>query len=180
VVLCFVKPEDAGAFAERFGGGDGQPAAARKTSGRPERDVQVECKVQNISSCRRTGPMDGQDAAPDLVVAVAAKSSTKFYVADGDHTRIACLGMHVARFRAVLNPGKLAACFNGPRFSLLHKAEARPLRIRPSGATLRPANFELRTSSFNEAAAMKPRRGNVAGLGEAPAYTTEHAVDATG
>jgi hypothetical protein len=60
VVFCFVKPEDAGAFAERFGVATGKPAVTLKTSGRPERDVQHERKVHNISSCRRTGPIDGQ------------------------------------------------------------------------------------------------------------------------
>jgi hypothetical protein len=40
--------------------GDGQPAVTLKTSGRPERDVRVECKVHNVSSCRWTAPIDGQ------------------------------------------------------------------------------------------------------------------------
>jgi hypothetical protein len=41
VVFCFAKPEDAEAFAHRFGGtvGDGQPAVTLKTCGRPERVV---------------------------------------------------------------------------------------------------------------------------------------------
>jgi hypothetical protein len=38
VVFCFAKPEDAQAFANRFGSvGDRQPAVTLKTRGRPER-----------------------------------------------------------------------------------------------------------------------------------------------
>jgi hypothetical protein len=61
VVFCLANPADADAFAKRFGGellrvGDNP----EKQAGRPERIVQDERRVQNVSSSMRTGPIDGQ------------------------------------------------------------------------------------------------------------------------
>jgi hypothetical protein len=50
VAFCFAKPEDAEAFAERFGGNrlaTGSPVTL-KTSGRPERVVQDERERQRM------------------------------------------------------------------------------------------------------------------------------------
>jgi hypothetical protein len=62
VVFCFAKPEDAEAFAARFGG-ERLPTGSRgvtlKTSGRPERVVQ-ERKVRNVSSWMGTRPIEPQ------------------------------------------------------------------------------------------------------------------------
>jgi hypothetical protein len=62
VIFCFFKPGGAQSFAERFGGERFALDAAMtlKTSGLPERVVQDERKVQNVSSCMRTGPIDGE------------------------------------------------------------------------------------------------------------------------
>jgi hypothetical protein len=54
VVFCFAKPEDAETFAKRFGGERLLTGIQR----RPERVVQDERKVQNVSSVRRTGEGD--------------------------------------------------------------------------------------------------------------------------
>jgi hypothetical protein len=56
MVFCFARPEDAQAFANRFGG----DRLATGSPRRPERVFQDERKAQNVSSCRRTGPIDGQ------------------------------------------------------------------------------------------------------------------------
>jgi hypothetical protein len=63
VVFCFAVAEDAEAFAKRFGGKrlpTSDMTVTLKTSGRPEGVVQEERKVQNVSPCRRTGPIDRQ------------------------------------------------------------------------------------------------------------------------
>jgi hypothetical protein len=62
VVFCFSKPEDAEAFAQRF---DGELFRADhwRTNGDPEKRRATQRVVQderNVSSCRRTGPIDGQ------------------------------------------------------------------------------------------------------------------------
>jgi hypothetical protein len=62
VLFCFSKPEDAEAFCRALwweAVADGQPEVTLKTSRPPERVVQDERKVQNVSSCRMTGPIDG-------------------------------------------------------------------------------------------------------------------------
>jgi hypothetical protein len=61
VVFCFANPEDEEAFAEQFGG-ERLPRAA---GGDPENKqptcvVQDERKVQTVSSCRKTSPIEGQ------------------------------------------------------------------------------------------------------------------------
>jgi hypothetical protein len=51
VVFCFAKPEDAEAFAKRFGGErlpTGSPRMTLKTNGRPERVVQHQRKRQLV------------------------------------------------------------------------------------------------------------------------------------
>jgi hypothetical protein len=55
VVFCFAKPEDAEAFAARFGGKrlpDRQPAVTLNQAGDLDSVVHGERKVQNVSSCR--------------------------------------------------------------------------------------------------------------------------------
>jgi hypothetical protein len=66
VVFSFAKPEDAEAFAGRFGGNvaDEQPTVTLKTSGRPERVVQDKRKVENVSSYRRMRPKDNATTKP--------------------------------------------------------------------------------------------------------------------
>jgi hypothetical protein len=70
VVFCFAVAEDAEAFAKRFGGKrlpTSDMTVTLKTSGRPEGVVQEERKVQNVSPCRRTGPIDRQRCSLQLV-----------------------------------------------------------------------------------------------------------------
>jgi hypothetical protein len=70
VIFCFAKPEDAEAVAEPFGGkrlATSSGAVTLKASGLPERVVQDERKVQNVSSCRRTGPIDEHRCSLRLV-----------------------------------------------------------------------------------------------------------------
>jgi hypothetical protein len=59
VVFCFAKPEDAEAFAKRFGG-ERLPTGSRRQAGDPIALFSNERKLQNISSCRRTGPIEEQ------------------------------------------------------------------------------------------------------------------------
>ena len=69
MVFCFSKPGDAEAFASalvgngclRAAGGDPEDKQAT------ERVVNDERNVQNVSSCRGTGPTEGYDAVCDLV-----------------------------------------------------------------------------------------------------------------
>jgi hypothetical protein len=60
-VFCFANPEDAEAFAKHFGGESCRGAAGGDPENkRPTCVAQDERKVRNVSSCMRTGPMDGQ------------------------------------------------------------------------------------------------------------------------